>query len=145
MYFTSTPHVLYICSVPKKILHTLSLTLLMLFLGGYSRAYAHSKALLSIHTSTPAHQLPHENLFIKPASSRTEDQRQELILTVWENEEDDEIVTYKKQLESGNLPTTILFSQSARPFFTIEGKILSVAHSLSNSPSWYLVLQVFRI
>lgn len=74
-----------------------------------------------------------------------EQEQDEISILLFENEEDDEVTSHKKQICSDNLFTTLLFNYTTPDI--AANPIQSVFHvgSISTEAPLYLVLQVFRI
>jgi len=109
--------------------------------GGFSGQS--SQGLIGTEYSSPVVM----HLYYRPASSSSNPRKQtySLSMPLFDNEEDDELNSFKKNLRNAYFPTAILFTQSlGQP--NDDMQVLPVAQPDSDSSQYrYILIQVFRI
>ena len=128
------------------------LSLCILLLGGFSQLPACPYKESTLHSLVRNLKVPedtslgaaqnNEVFFIKPISFGTEKQNDRTNESLFEFEEDDELVSFKRHLKSSYCSFSIFFAQTLGHFFIYRKKIFSFYTYLSCR---YIIFQAFRI
>lgn len=128
------------------------LSLGLLILCASNQLYANSTTEISTHspkgfigTECPNPVLVH--LYFKQASSpsHTRKQTYNVSMPLFENEEDNEVTSFKKNLKNACYPKAILFIQSAGQFSSDMQGLPVACYNVCSSSDRYLMIRVFRI